>query len=525
MRRTRFKSWAGTLAALLVTATLALPAAASVKPHAPVLPGKNGGHLTVVSVQASGAWVGMDPFLPNIPPGTAAMFPVWDPLFNMNPATNSIELNSLATGYHVTGGGLAVTIELRKHVKFQDGTAFNAAAVVWNLERYASATVNSECTSYLAVVTSVVASGPYTVVIHLSARDAGLIPLLATQQCALMVSPTAYQAEGASFTNDPVGTGPYKFQSGTPGSVANFVRWTGYWGGKPHLDEVTVETVTSDANALTALQSGTAQAWLSFVDIGAVPQILQAKADPSLRVSHGVAASITYVTFSFTHSPFDNALLRQAVTYATNPKAIDAALYHNVFKPVEGVFPPASWAYSGNLRGYPSYNPAKAQAIVKQLGGSVTFNMLVSAVPTQVQLADALQAQWQAVGINAQIQPVTTATLITNLHALTYAALQINSPGLPDPDNIAYRWFYSGSALTQNGLKSAVADKLILAARSSYGRAARVADYHKLNNYLSSVTPWDDIAATNPYNIVAKNLHGLPATPYSLFPWESAYFS
>ncbi len=483
--------------------------------------------MTVVSLQASGTWVGMDPFLSNIPPGTAAMFPVFDPLFHLIPSTGQIVSNSLATGYTVTDNGLKITINLRKGVKFQDGTAFNAQAAVWNLQRYASTTVNSECAAYLTVVSSIAASGPYQVTIMLSQRDAGIIPLLATQQCALMVSPTAYQAEGANFTNDPVGTGPFKFSSGTPGSIANFVRFNNYWGGKPYLSEVTLEAVSSDAAALTAVQSGAAQAWLSFFDVGSVPEIIQAKADKSLVVTHGASGSITYVTFSFTNSPFDNPVARQAVTYATNPAAIDKSLYSNLYKPIQGIFPPASFAYTGGVvPTYPSFNLAKAQSLVNQLGGSLSFNLLVANTPATIQLCDALQAQWKLANINATIQPVTTATLITNLHRRwSYQALEINSPGLPDPDNIAYRWFYSKSALTQNGLKSPTADNYILTGRADYGQAARKASYVKLNKYISGLAPWDDVATTSPYNITTKKVHGALATPYNLYPWESMWLS
>jgi peptide/nickel transport system substrate-binding protein len=521
-------AWGVALAATLAMAGGGITAAsATVKPHASVVVpgGKYGGHLTVVSLQASGTWVGMDPFLSNIPPGTAAMFPVFDPLFNLIPSTGQIVSNSLATGYTVSNGGLKITINLRKGIKFQDGTAFNAAAVVWNLLRYQNPTVNSECAAYLTVVSSITPSGPYQVAINLSQRDAGLIPLLATQQCALMVSPAAYQSEGANFTNDPVGTGPFKFLSGTPGSIANFVRNPTYWGGKPYLSEVTIEAVSSDSAGLTAVQSGAAQAWLSFFDVGSVPEILQARADKSLVVTHGAAGSITYITFSFTHSPFDNELARQAVTYATDPAAIDKSLYSNVYKPIQGIFPPSSFAFTGGTEpAYPAYNLAKAQQLVSQIGG-LSFNLLVANTPATLQLCEALQAQWKLANINVTLQPVTTAQLITNLHALTYQALEINSPGLPDPDNIAYRWFYSGSALTQNGLKSPTADKLILAARADYGQAARKANYQKLNNFISGLAPWDDIAATAPYNIMTKKLHNALATPYTLYPWASMYLS
>ena len=511
------------LAALGFAGSTAAPVAAAARSVASTQARRAGGHLTVVSVEPSGSWVGMDPFLSTISPGTAAMFPVWDPLFNLDPVTNGILTNSLATSYHVSGGGLTVTINLRKGVKFQDGTAFNSDAVVWNLERYQSSVVGSECASYLTVVASITASSPYQVTVQLNQRDAGFIPLLATQQCALMVSPTAYQAEGANFTNDPVGTGPFIYSSGEPGTVANFASFSGYWGGKPLLSSVTIEAVPSNDAAFSALKSGAAQAWLSLVDIGAVPQILEARADHNLKVSNGTSASITYVCFSFTNSPFDNRLAREAVTYATDSKVIDASLYHNLDKPIEGIFPPSSWAYDGGVeKGYPSYNLSKAQADVKAIHG-LSFTLMVANTPSQLQLGEALQAQWQQAGITALLNPVPASSLAASLHAQSYQGMLLNAPGLPDPDNIAYRWFYSGSSFTQNGLKSDVVDKYIVQGRSDYGRAARKSSYLKLNQYLTSLDTWDDIASTSPYNIVDKNVMGLPVNPFSVFPWASVW--
>ncbi|HVB07074.1 MAG TPA: ABC transporter substrate-binding protein [Acidimicrobiales bacterium] len=523
MRRRRPARGAALCCLLLaLTAGAASGAAAlTVGPRGHLSAGRSGGHLTVVTVQAGGSWVGMDPFAPALAPGTAALFPVYDALFNVDPVTNAIRTNALATGYRIGDGGRTITISLRRNVKFQDGTPFDAQAVVWNLERSMSPAVASQCEPDLQVVSKVVASGPYQVALHLSSRDAGLLALLATQPCALMVSPTAYLSEGANFAEDPVGTGPFAYAGGLPGTVADFTRFDGYWGGRPKLGEITVEAVESDGAAYATLHSGAAQAWLSSADTAAAPDILEARHDPALVVTSGRAPSITHVDFAFTHSPFDNPVVRQVVTAATDAKTIDLTLYHNLFRPIEGVFPPSSWAYSGGTeKNYPAYDPRQVASLLAKLG-SVSFTMLVADTPAQLQLAEALQAQWQSVGIDAQISPVAPSVLLSDLHTLNYQAALTTSPALPDPDDMVYPWFYSSSPFTENGMNSPAVDQYIRTGRADYGSSARRASYLKLNSLLSGLAPWDDIAAMSPYNIVAKAVKGIPVDPYSRFPWQS----
>ena len=65
---------------------------------------------------------------------------------------------------------LSYTIQLRKGVQFNDGTPFNAQAVVTTVQRYMTYPGSSRASDF-ASVDSVTATGPYTVVYHLKARD------------------------------------------------------------------------------------------------------------------------------------------------------------------------------------------------------------------------------------------------------------------------------------------------------------------------------------------------------------------
>jgi peptide/nickel transport system substrate-binding protein len=486
----------------------------------------DGGNLTVVT--AGQSWPSLDPANPTIIPQDALIIPAFQPLWYTNSAGEVSPM--LATSYKVSPDGKTYTIQLRQGVKFQDGTPFNAAAVAYNLQRYASKTVNSECVGYLSVMKSATATGNYTVTVQLSAPDASFVPVLASQQCSLMVSPTAVKTEGAAgFGSHPVGTGPYKYVGGTTGVVAKYSAWSDYWGGKPHLNGITVQNVSSAVDAYNALTSGTAQYWVYLNDANAVTQVEQAKSNAQLQVLTGPALSINYVAFNFTKPPFNNVLAREAVNYATDPGAIVKSLYGGEYRTVNGVFPPAIWDGALSLPvtgdGAPTNNIAKAKALVQQLGG-LSFTLNIDNDPSWTAEAEALQSQLSQAGIKMTINPLETPQWIQSLHELAYQGLMIVSPNLIDPDMIAYRWFYSQSPLSQNGMKDPAADKLILQARATTSQSARTKIYQQLDKMLvTQAIPWDDLFGQANFQVASKKLQGLFLNDAGYIPWNTLGFS
>ena len=236
------------MVASMVSATIGTAASsAAAKP-------KRGGTLTAL---ITSVWPTLDPAGSTITPNEAVWQPEFEPLF-WTTATG-VQQPWLALGAKTTNGGLTITIKLRTGVKFQDGTPFNAAAVVYNLNRYASPSVASECVAYFNVMTSATVVSKYVVQIQLSQPDSGFVPLLGAYQCGLMGSPTAIASEGANFGLNPVGTGPFRYVGGSPGTLANFTRFAGYWGPKPYLNGVTLEEVGSAQAAFDAMQTNQAQ--------------------------------------------------------------------------------------------------------------------------------------------------------------------------------------------------------------------------------------------------------------------------
>src|ERR1019366_7207016 len=94
---------------------------------------KSGGTLTALITTV---WPTLDPAGSTITPNEAVWQPEFEPLFWTN--SSGVQQPWLARSSKTTNGGLTITLKLRDGVKFQDGTPFNAQAVVYNLDRYAS---------------------------------------------------------------------------------------------------------------------------------------------------------------------------------------------------------------------------------------------------------------------------------------------------------------------------------------------------------------------------------------------------
>jgi peptide/nickel transport system substrate-binding protein len=504
------------LSALILAGTCA--AGASTLSHSSAPTPKRGGSLTII---ASGiSWVSLDPANTQDGAEETVQSLLYDSLFNYNSKGQLVD--SLAQSFKYAAGGSSVTIVLRKNLKFQDGTPINAAAAVTNLDRYASTSLDSECATYFAQVSSIVATGPLTVTISFSKPYSPFIAILATLPCGMMASPTALQAEGNSFGVNPVGSGPYKFVSEVPNVSIQLTRSSNYWQkGEQYIKNITYETVSSDSVAMEAMQSGGAQ-----VFYGGVFPIDVAQAKTSHLVDESTPGiTVDHMQFNFTQAPFTNPLAREAVIEATNPESIVTNLYDKAYSTTESPLGPGSWGYPGSkVPGYPKFNLAGAQALVQQLGG-LSFTLVSNNTPAQVLEDDAVAAQLQSANINVTVSPVGALTLINDFQHKTYQAA-LNAYGVgPDPDLTLNRLFNSTSILNSQKFSNPAVDVLLNRAAETFSQPQRKSLYTQVLALLTQNYVWDALYVATPHMILSKRVHNLPITSVGNLALGSAWLS
>jgi len=316
----------------------------------------------------------------------------------------------LASDYKVSDDGLNVTIDLRDGVKFQDGTPFNAAAVVANLKRSMDPKTACICASNLGSIKDVTAPSASKVLIALSKPDATLIQSFIGAAPNWVPSPTALKKQGESdFGQNPVGAGPYQVVSNAASSKLVLKRYDGYYrSGEPKLANLTFQTVPNDQAAFAALQSGSVQ-----MVMGVTTAEIVSQAKSQFQTTEVPGTQSYEIAFNTTKAPFNDIRAREAIAYAT-----DAAQIQKVAAAGSGVLTqapngPGGLFYTKTIGGARQYDLAKAKELVKELGGLNVNLFYGNNSSVFLNGGQALGRQWEDAGIKVKLNPTLPANTVT----------------------------------------------------------------------------------------------------------------
>lgn len=362
---------------------------------------------------------------------------VMEGLVTTKPGTTGEVVGALAKSWTESADGLTYTFELNDGVKFHDGTAFDAAAVCVNYDRwrnFTGALASPDYSYYYAAVfggygkdsnnVSCTASSPSEVVLKLAHPYS---PFLLSQTISTfaIASPKALKdgdadnadptksAYGTGGTGAMVGTGPFKFKEWVPSDHVTILKNPDYYkkDALAHVDQVTFKFYPDQTATLNALQAGD-------VDIASIINPVDVKtvtADTKLQaIDRGESCNLFHLGLNETHKPFDNLKIRQAVAYAINKQALIDTFYGGQAVVAKTWMPMgAQYAKDESL---PTYDPVKAKQLIADSGvpaADLTFDFWYPAAVSRPYMPDpkgifqAISADLEAVGfkINAQTKP------------------------------------------------------------------------------------------------------------------------
>ncbi len=331
---------------------------------------------------------------------------VYDALYNQLIRVNTAGeiLPEIAESWDVSDDGLTYTFHLRSGVSFHDGTALDAEAVKFTIDRMRDPESESYIAGRLTAIEAVNVLDEATVEVVLNSFNAPFLSTLAG--ASAIVSPTAVAEYGDDYRFNAVGSGPFKLVSWTPGEEAVLERNENYWeigaDGEPlpYLDGVVLTGIEDNTVRLLNLQSGEFDLNERILPRD-VPTI---ESDPDLSVIETVNATAYTVTFNVSQPPFDDVRLRLAVQAALQPDALIENLSRGIGYYANFPFPLDAWYWVDEPRQV--YDPDLARQLLAEAGYPDGLDVIYTHINRTVdaQMAQIVQAMLAQVGIRIEIQ-------------------------------------------------------------------------------------------------------------------------
>jgi peptide/nickel transport system substrate-binding protein len=377
--------------------------------------------------------------------------------------------SDLAESWEATENNLVWTFKLRRGVQWQHGYGeVTAEDVVFSLKKAADPKRSAFATDY-AAFKSVEAVDPYTVRITLSNQVPSLLGLLTNYAGGFIISRKAYEERGEGFTRNPVGFGPFQFESVEPGVAAHFTAHKSYFRGSPRIEKVTYRFLNAAAGRDLAFTSGEID-----VSAGTTDQrwLQRMKEMPGSAIDIFDPAELTVIHINRNQKPFDDIRVRQAVAYAVAPSQIAQFRGPEFTRVAKSVVP------SNNLGlnpepGLAQHNIEKAKALLAEAGfpNGLTVKMISSQLPSYATTDQLLQAQLAKAGIKLELQPAEHSTWHQMIRKDLSPLVDYGAARFPVADTYLTQFFHSKSGIGEPGQVTnfshcSVADKQIEAART-----------------------------------------------------------
>ncbi len=381
-----------------------------------------GGRAKNTIIYAQGAEPrGLDPALVDDGESAKIMVNIYEGLLKYNKDSTEVE-PSLAESWKESEDGLSYTFQLRKGVKFQDGTDFNAEAVKFNIDRQLPPKVTEDM-SYAGFVFSSVKDvevvDEYTVKINLTTPSTPFLNNLAMCLGAPIVSPKALQDNNNNVNEHPVGTGPYTFVSWTKGQNVVLKRNDDYWGDKAKTQNAIFKFITDNSARVVALNNGEADI-IDGIDATVVKQI----EDSGNKIYKAPGMNINYMAYNTTRAPFKDAKVRSAISQAINVPELVNSLYQGYAEPATSVLPSFIPGFDSSIV-QASFNQEAAKSALAQ-AGVTQLHIITYSNPRPYNtangqaLAEAIQGYLKNVGVTATIDSFDWTTYKDKIKAGDY---------------------------------------------------------------------------------------------------------
>jgi peptide/nickel transport system substrate-binding protein len=270
---------------------------------------------------------------------------------------------SLAESWTVSPDGRTYDFTLRKGVKFHNGDALTSEDVKYSFDRYRGAGAKP----LKERVAAVEAPGPYQVRFRLKNPWPDFMTFYTAASGAGWIVPKKYVEKVGEdgYKKAPVGAGPYKFVSFTPGIELVMEAFDGYWRKTPSVKRLVFKVITDESTRLAALKRGEVDIVYSIR--GELAEELVRT--PGLTLKPTVIQSPQWVAMLDQwdpKSPWHDRRVRLAANLAIDRKAINQAITLGHSRLTYSIIP-STFDFYWQPPAY-AFDPAQAKKLLAEAG-------------------------------------------------------------------------------------------------------------------------------------------------------------
>jgi peptide/nickel transport system substrate-binding protein len=328
----------------------------------------------------------------------------------VKPMPGSSQAACLAESWSASEDGLGYEFVIRKGAKFHNGEPVTAEDVKFSFERYRGASHELMQEQVAAIETP----DPERVRFKLKKPWPDFLTFYSSASGSGWVVPKKYveRIGDEGFKKAPVGAGPYKFVSFTPGVELVLEAFEDYWRKPPSVKRLVMKVIPDEATRLAALKRGEID--IAYSIRGELAEELQRT--PGLTLKPVVAQDPNWIYFPDQwdpKSPWHDVRVRQAANFALDRDAMNQALFLGYSKITNSIIP-------SNFEHFwqppPAvYDPVKAKKLLAEADYPNGFDAgLFYCDSSYANIGEVAVDYFQQVGIRTKLELIERAGFIAS---------------------------------------------------------------------------------------------------------------
>jgi len=344
------------------------------------------------------------------------MYAVHDALVKSMPG--QLLAPSLAESWTLSDDGLTYEFVLRKGIKFHNGDAVTAEDVKFSFERYrgtASKTLKDR-------IAGVETPDSQRVRFTLKRPWSDFLTFYASASGAAWIVPKRYveRVGDEGYKKAPIGAGPYRFVSFSPGVELALEAFDQYWRKTPSVKYLAFKVIPDEATRLAALQRGEVD--IAYSLRGELAEQLQRTKGLTLKSQVTGNYWLYFADQWDAKSPWHDQRVRLAVSLAIDRNTLNQALTLGLSR-ITGSIISESFEYYRQPPS-PVYDPTKAKQLLAEAGYPTGFDAGDYFCDiSYANLAEAVLNYLQAVGIRIKLRPLERAAFFKGYAEKSYKNL------------------------------------------------------------------------------------------------------